>query len=96
MDGWPTEVGEYMWKQGWSRTSPPRGRGLESEPSLAITPSVSLDARKGAYPSGYRREPSADRGVSVVVFLPCQAGCLPVTGGALGSLRAWPPPQERG
>jgi len=30
------------------------------------------------------------------LLLPCQAGCLSVTGGALGSLRAWPPPRERG
>lgn len=30
------------------------------------------------------------------LLLPCQAGCLSVTGGALGSLRAWPPPPGTG
>lgn len=60
----------------------------------------SSDARKGAYPSGYRREPSSDWAAWIsgarLFLLPCQAGCLSVTGGALGSLRAWPPPRERG
>ena len=37
-----------------------------------------------------------DFGRPSLLLLPCQAGCLSVTGGALGSLRAWPPPRERG
>lgn len=60
----------------------------------------SSDARKGGYPSGYRREPSSGWAAWIsgrpFLLLPCQAGCLSVTGGALGSLRAWPPPRERG
>ena len=80
---------------------PPR-RGLESTPTqLGHHPSAPLAARKGAYPPGYRREPSSDwaawiSGARFFFLLPCQAGCLSVTGGALGSLRAWPPPRERG
>ena len=50
---------------------------------------------------GNRREPSSDwaawiSGARFFFLLPCQAGCLSVTGGAVGSLRAWPPPRERG
>ena len=84
---------------------PPR-RGLESTPTQdghsPVLPSpCSSDARKGAYPPGYRREPSSDwaawiSGARFFFLLPCQAGCLSVTGGAVGSLRAWPPPRERG
>ena len=83
---------------------PPR-RGLESTPTQdghsPVLPSpCSSDARKGAYPPGYRREPSSDWAAWISggpsFLLPCQAGCLSVTGGALGSLRAWPPPRERG
>ena len=41
---------------------PPR-RGLESTPTqLGHHPSAPLAARKGAYPPGYRREPSTDGG----------------------------------
>jgi hypothetical protein len=41
----------------------PRGGALESTPTqLVITPSAPLVARKGAYPPGYRREPSTDGG----------------------------------
>ena len=103
--GWPSMVGEYMWKRRWSRTPPPEaGTRVDADTTghSSVLPSpCSSDARKGAYPPGYRREPSSDwaawiSGARFFFLLPCQAGCLSVTGGALGSLRAWPPPRERG
>ena len=84
--GWPSMAGEYMWKRRWSRT-PLRRRTLLSTPThWSLHFSVSLFARKGAYPPGYRREPSAGRGGhwGPFLLLPCQAGCLSVTGGVLG------------
>ena len=84
---------------------PPR-RGLESTPTqLGIHPSSPLPVRRTLgrvlILRGNRREPSSDwaawiSGARFFFLLPCQAGCLSVTGGALGSLRAWPPPRERG
>ena len=99
--GWPSMVGEYMWKRRWSRTPPPEAGTRVDANTTGQHPSVPLFARKGAYPPGYRREPSSDgaawiSGARFFFLLPCQAGCLSVTGGAVGSLRAWPPPRERG
>ena len=84
---------------------PPR-RGLESTPTqLGIHPSSPLPVRRTLgrvlILRGNRREPSSDwaawiSGARFFFLLPCQAGCLSVTGGAVGSLRAWPPPRERG
>ena len=84
---------------------PPR-RGLESTPTqLGIHPSSPLPVRRtlgraltlrGTAGSLRRTGLRGFRAPVSFSLLPCQAGCLSVTGGALGSLRAWPPPRERG
>ena len=49
-----------MWKRRWSRTPPPEAGTRVDANTTGQHPSVPLFARKGAYPPGYRREPSSD------------------------------------
>ena len=51
-----------MWKRRWSRTPPPEAGTRVDANTTGQHPSVPLFARKGAYPPGYRREPSTDGG----------------------------------
>lgn len=63
--GWPSMVGEYMWKRRWSRTPPPEAGTRVDANTTGQHPSVPLFARKGAYPPGYRRGAFNGRGVPV-------------------------------
>ncbi len=69
-----------MWKRRWSRTPPPEaGTRVDADTtwaSPALPSPCSSDARKGAYPPGYRREPSSD-GAAWIAGRPVSSSSLP-------------------